>query len=75
MKLRRAVLTKLRSDNGLFQVEPEVPLGKEYWVYPESVQLGHFIHHASGQRHKAQIIYLQDGTFMPLELLTLGTIQ
>ncbi len=68
--LCRAVLIKLKSDNGLFTTEPGVPLGKVYWVYPESIQRGEFRHEPTGQHHHAQIIYLEDGTWMPLELLT-----
>lgn len=65
----RAVLIKLQSDNGFFTIEPGVSLGKVYWVYPESIQEGKFWHTASGRHHYAQIIFCEEGGFLPLELL------
>ncbi len=69
MKKQAAILTKLKSDNGLFVMEPGIQLGKLYWVYPESVQIAVFCHEPSGQYHRAQIVFSEDGGFLSMELL------
>ena len=68
--LCRAVLTKLKSDNGFFIMEPHILLGKVYWVHPETVQEAGFLHAPTGQHHRARVIICENGTFMPVELLT-----
>lgn len=68
--LKAAILTKLKSDNGLFLIEPGIQLGKLYWIHPESVQTVDFLQEPSGRHHRAQIVYVEDGSWLPLELLT-----
>ncbi len=67
--LKRAILVKLKSKNGFFEAEDGIPIGKTYWVYPDSVSTGIFLHRETGQHHAAQIVWLEDGTFFPVELL------
>lgn len=71
MKKQAAILTKLKSDNGFFVIEPGIQLGKLYWVYPESVQMAVFRHEPTGEHHIAQIVFAEDGGFLPMELLTI----
>ena len=69
--LKAAILTKLKSDNGFFVIEPGIQLGTLYWIYPESVQTAVFLHQPTGKRHRAQIVFLEDGSHLPMELLTI----
>ncbi len=68
-RLTTAKLIKLRTLDGLFEVEDHVQLGKEYTVDLASITVGEGINLEVGVRWSREIIYMEEGDWFPTELL------
>lgn len=69
MRLVTATLIKLSSDDGLFEVLDEVPLGKKYRVDLDTVEIARGFNTDEMREWKREIIFTDDDQWFPTELL------
>lgn len=71
MELVKATLIKRKTFNGFWEVGDDVPIGKEYMVYPASISVIKAYNIPFKKFHKVVMIKCSDGVLFPLELLKL----
>ncbi len=69
----RARLIKHRSENGFFEINSDVPLGKEYIVVVESRKVWKLWNLPTSTLFEAEVIWTMDGTWLPTEVLDIST--
>lgn len=69
MRLVKAKLIKRKTDDGLFEIEDYVQLGKEYMVDVDSLFRGTGVHVPTGTVWEREVVFMENGEWFPLELL------
>jgi hypothetical protein len=67
-----ATLIKKKSEDGLIEVNEDVPLGKKYKVDPKSIKTVNLRNVELGRNHEKDMIRCHDGSLFPIELLKIG---
>jgi hypothetical protein len=67
--LTRARLIKRVTDDGMFKVFEDVPIGREYVIDLDSLRSARFYNINKEQFHTKDIVNTQEGGFLPMELL------
>lgn len=71
MAWTKATLIKRKTNDGFWEVEDNVPIGKEYMVDRKSIKVVKAYNIPSNVFHKAMVIKCSEGVLFPLELLKL----
>jgi hypothetical protein len=71
MSFVEATLIKAKTDDGLWEMKDEIPLGKEYLVDPESIMVLEAIHIPTGQKHARHMIRCDNRAWMPFEMISI----
>ena len=67
----RARLIKRKTDDGLMEVSDDIPLGQEYYVDYNTIQMVDCVYIATGQKHEKEMVqvYPHGYKWLPTELL------
>lgn len=65
-----ATLIKTMTNDGLFEIWEDIPIGKEYIVDLNSIEIAEGYNVKFNTTWKKEIIYTYDGEWMPTELLS-----
>lgn len=69
MRVGKAILIKRKTDDGLFEIQDDVPLGREYLVNLDTRISGDGINTETGEFWRREIIFMVDGEWFPTEML------
>ena len=66
---RDMMLIKRQTDDTFFEVNDDVKVGRVYRVDMNTAHTAEFINQPTGKRFLAKIVNVDDGSYIPLELL------
>lgn len=68
-----AKLVKRTTDDGLVEVKDDVPLGREYQVDLDSIEILTLINKLKNKEHTKEVIWADNSRWIPTELLSIPT--